>query len=142
MLEAQNLLIALIASSTWMAAISWYVGLVHYPAFRYVQPDDWRKFHQSHTNWTGVLVALPMVVQIIATVGLVMTQAEAVAKVASVICLALSVGWTGAVSGPKHMLLKTKDDRLIDSLIRTNHIRSVAWTAQAILAMGWLLSLR
>jgi hypothetical protein len=59
--------------------------------------------------------------------------------VASFLCLALSVGWTGVVSGPIHGQMVTKDPVLIERLISTNWPRAVAWTAQALIALWPLL---
>ena len=119
-----------------MAAIGWYVGLVHYPAFLRISPDQWREFHQLHTQFTGLLVIGPMLLQVAATVMLFW----AVPKVSdwvlwgSVVCLLLSFGYTLVVSGPIHGQMAEYDRELIEQLINTNWPRCVAWTIQAGLA--------
>ncbi len=129
-------------SSAWMAAVGWYVGLVHYPTFHYVPGERWAEFHRMHTSMTGLLVVLPMVLQIVATVALVVNQRPGQGGWvwASLFCLALSVGWTGMVSGPIHGELRTFDPVLVDRLILTNWPRCVAWTAQAVIS-GFVLAL-
>lgn len=94
-----------------------------------------------HTSRTGVLVGVPMLIQIAATVGLFFVEPGVPhwVLIGSGVCLVFSVGWTGVVSGPIHGRLKEKDSVLIDRLIRTNWPRAVAWTWQALLA-GWVLA--
>jgi hypothetical protein len=131
---------ALALSSAWMAAVSWYVGLVHYPTFRLIPDERWNEFHSHHTLWTGVLVGVPMLIQIGATIALFSIPIDPALRLVSAVLLILSVGWTGVISGPKHKQLETKDDKVIASLIGTNHVRSIAWTIQALLAIAMLLS--
>lgn len=126
-----------------MAAVGWYVGLVHYPSFRFISAEDWAAFHAHHSLNTGLLVVGPMLAQIVATLGLVavLDQIPTGVVVASFICLALSVGWTGLVSGPIHGQMVTKNEALIERLIRTNWPRAVAWTAQSLIALWPLLTM-
>lgn len=133
-------LVVLLFSSAWMAAVGWYVGMVHYPSFHRVSLEEWRAFHALHTSRTGMLVVLPMLVQILATVGLFLVEpgASRWMLVVSAVCLVLSVGWTGVVSGPIHGQLLEKDSALIDRLIGTNWPRALAWTVQAVVA-AWAL---
>lgn len=135
---------ALAASSAWMAAVGWYVGLVHYPTFRYISAQDWAAFHAHHSLTTGTLVVGPMLAQIAATFALVavLDRVPMWVVVGSFLCLALSVGWTGVVSGPIHGQMVTKDPVLIERLISTNWPRAVAWTAQALIALWPLVMMK
>ena len=115
---------------------------MHYPAFRFISAEDWAAFHAHHTLTTGILVVGPMLGQIVSTFALIaaIDQLPLWVIVASFVCLALSVGWTGVVSGPIHGQLVTKDPALIERLISTNWPRAVAWTAQALIAVVPLLN--
>lgn len=130
--------VGLACSAAWMAAVGWYVGLVHYPAFRFVTAEEWTQFHAMHTSATGILVGPPMIIQILCSFAALSLSDSWWVKGSVVLCLALSVGWTGVVSGPIHMKLVTKDAELIEQLIRTNWPRALAWTLQAVLA-AWML---
>jgi hypothetical protein len=140
-MSVETFALALVLSSSWMAAIGWYVGLVHYPAFLSIERARWQSFHRLHTGWTGPLVGPPMLLQIAATATLTFLQVPLWWNALSVAALLLSVGWTAAVSGPIHGKIATlADEKLIRRLIRTNHVRAVAWTAHAALAVYLLLT--
>lgn len=121
-----------------MAAIGWYVGLVHYPSFKLISEASWSSFHSMHTTFTGVLVGPAMILQILCSVLILTQSSSLLIKAGVATCLVLSIGWTAVVSGPIHGQLTTQNMELIDRLVRTNWPRAVAWTAQAILA-GWVL---
>ncbi len=125
-----------------MAAVGWYVGLVHYPTFLRIEHDRWAEFHQHHTQMTGIVVVGPMALQILSALALLVTPGISVLiLIAQLVLLALSAGWTFAVSGPLHLRLPEKDEAVIQRLIATNHPRAIAWTLQAALSIFMLLNL-
>lgn len=121
-----------------MAAIGWYVQLVHYPAFRYVHEDKWSEFHAMHCGQTGVLVVPGMLLQCIGVAGATVALDRWPAVVFG-LCALFSLGWTLVVSGPLHGKLPKPEHSTIDRLIRTNPPRALAWTAQAALAAAMLI---
>jgi hypothetical protein len=132
-------LAAMTVACAWMAAVSLYVELVHYPTFRFISEADWGRFHSMHMAMTGVCVGLPMLVQMAATAGL--GFGRPLPAWGMPVCIGLaafSVGWTMAVSGPIHGRLSTPDPDLIDRLIQLNWPRTLAWTAQALVGAALL----
>ncbi len=130
-------LLALLASSTWMAAVGWYVGLVHYPTFLRIAREDWASFHAFHTSLTGICVGPPMLIQSVATVIVCLQDwVPQWARIGLLLTLMMSFGWTAVVSGPMHgRLANGQDLELIQKLITTNWPRAVAWTAQAVICL-------
>ena len=130
-------LLALLVTSTWMAALGWYVGLVHYPGFLQVSREDWAEFHSAHSFWTGLCVGPTMMVQAAATLLVCLHESTPTwAKGALVLTCLMSLGWTAIVSGPMHgRLAKGRDVEVIKRLIATNWPRALAWTIQAIFCM-------
>ncbi|MCB0826812.1 MAG: hypothetical protein KDC26_11540 [Armatimonadetes bacterium] len=116
-----------------MAAIGWYVGLVHYPAFRLISREHWRTFHSMHSTFTGVLVLIPMLAQVALTFLVAQqTSLPFPAKAVLVVLMIFSVGWTFLISGPLHQKMADQDEKAINLLIWTNTPRAVAWTLQAL----------
>lgn len=135
-------LAGLLLSSSWMAAVSWIVQLVHYPQFLYIDQRAWSRAHRQHRDRIGVLVVPPMMLQVATTI-LLFREGPWPGWFAwvSLVLLAGSVGWTGAVSGPLHIRLKSaKDMAQIQLLVYTNWVRTICWTAQAALAW-WVMVL-
>ena len=124
----------------WMAAIGWYVQLVHYPAFLRIKPEEWGSFHAFHSAMTGVLVVGPMLAQTAATAWCFVLAPLDRKSWLLAACWLLSFGWTLAVTGPMHGrlapgTLQTEVPRLIASC----WVRSIAWSFQALIA-AWLLA--
>lgn len=144
-MKTSVILLLLTMTCAWMGAIGWYVGLVHYPAFRDIQPDRWAAFHASHSMNTGILVGGPMLAQFFLTLMLPFCKDPALPQwlwISCVVCLALSFGWTMVVSGPLHGPLSSAQDIvIIDKLIATNSPRALFWTLEALLAGFGLIQL-
>lgn len=123
-----------------MAAVGWYVQLVHYPGFRLVPSDRWGDYHALHMRGTGLVVVAPMLAQSAATVMLLAEPSPGWLAWTSLALLAASVGWTFLVSGPLHRKLDGPESPALDRLIVTNWPRAVAWTAQAGIAAWAVLA--
>ena len=59
------LLVCLVAAA-YMAGLSWFVGVVHYPLFAGVVAAGWRTYHRRHSDRTTVVVLAPMVAELVA----------------------------------------------------------------------------
>lgn len=135
----------LLGSSAWMAAVGWYVQLVHYPSFRFVPAERFGEFHAMHTSMTGVVVGLPMLVQMACALGCL----AFVPRLPwwwvglALAALAMSAGWTLAVSGPMHSVVRLEgpDGPAIGRLIASCWVRNTGWTLQAALALYALSAL-
>tara|TARA_R110002126_G_scaffold53886_2_gene145943 strand:+ start:4288 stop:4659 length:372 start_codon:yes stop_codon:yes gene_type:complete len=122
-----------------MTGLIWYVQLVHYPSFHFIDKDAFSEFHAHHSLKTGIIV-MPVMSLELATSG----------------ALAWSDGWfslnafgfyfviliwlsTLFFSVPKHnALAHGKVDSLIDGLVHTNWIRTVLWSIKSGLSF-WVL---
>ena len=127
-----------------MAGVIWFVQRVHYPLFRRANRDDFVAFALEHQRRTGPVVAPGMLAELLTGVALVFVVPEGVpawtawAGFGLILVNALS---TAFVQMPLHEKLARDgyDARRIDLLVRTNWLRTVAWTARALLttAMLW-----
>ena len=128
--------------AAYLTGLIWTVQLVHYPGFAYVAPEKFAAFHQHHTRSMSWVVLAPMVLEL-GLAGWLAWQGRNTLGAAVWWGLALVVFiWaaTFLISVPFHNRL-TADGYsyvAIDGLVRTNWLRTVAWTVRSGL-LGWLL---
>jgi hypothetical protein len=128
------------AAATWaMTGLIWFVQVVHYPLFAAVGPAGFAAFHAAHSRLTTLVVGPLMLVEAAGAVWIALER-PAVDAWLGVALLAVVWGTTFFVSVPRHNLLAAGfDAAVIDSLVATNWIRTIAWTARAAVA-AWFLS--
>lgn len=150
------------AASTWfMLGLIWFVQLVHYPLMAAVGPEHFAEYERSHQQRITPIVALAMATEAV-TAGLI---ALAALGVASPLMLAEALptvaGDPGpitpplAVAGfalvvanflstfflqvPLHARLQSGFDHdAWRRLVRTNWIRTIAWSARGVIAAALL----
>jgi hypothetical protein len=130
-------------ASSAMAGLIWFVQVVHYPLFQQVTGEAARDYSQAHRRRTPWVVIPPMLVEA-ATAALVALRPPAGIPPLAAWCglgLVLALWWsTGAVQMPLHARLGQEGHRLptVNALVRSNWLRTVLWTARALLAV-WML---
>lgn len=131
-----------LCSSLYLMGLIWTVQLVHYPSFRYIDPEsfaDFSSFHQSSITW---IVAPVMIVELGSSLYLCSLSAGDW----KLVLLAMMVGlvWcsTFFLSVPLHSALAEKgfDPILIEKLISTNWPRTLLWTLKSSLMLILLRS--
>ena len=128
--------------AAYLTGLIWTVQLVHYPGFAYVAPEKFAAFHQHHTRTMSWVVLAPMVLEL-GLAGWLAVQGRGALGTAGWWALALVLliwAATFSISVPFHNRLAADGYNYIaiDGLVRTNWIRTLAWTARSGL-LGWLL---
>ena len=131
------------AATTALAGLVWVVQVVVYPSFRVCGPTTrWPAMHAHHTRAMAAVVTLPWAVQGLSLALLLLRRPEGVplALLLAAGALAASTVLVTAVwSVPLHgRLAAGYDDRLARQLIRTNWLRTAAWTGGAVCALAML----
>ena len=118
-----------------LAGLVWVVQLLVYPAFRTVGPTPaWPEHHRAHSTAITRLVALPWLVQGVAVAVLLLREPGPLVLLTAALA-ATTVAVTVLVSVPLHVRLgQAYDDATAVRLIRTNWLRTAAWTAGAVCA--------
>lgn len=126
------------SATLFMTGLIWFVQIVHYPLFRNVgthQFEDYERRHQRLTTW---VVGPVMLLEATTAIGLpVMLEPNQKWLAWSAILLLLMIWMVTAVySMPAHRQLSAGfSEETLQGLIRTNWIRTVAWTARSGLVM-------
>lgn len=126
------------AAVTWaMTGLIWFVQVVHYPLMGAVGASGFAAYHAAHARLTTLVVGPPMLVEAACAIWIALERPSTVAWLGLVL-LAVVWGATFFVSVPRHNLLATGfDAAVIDSLVATNWLRTIAWTGRALVA-SWL----
>ena len=105
-----------------MFGVICFVQIVHYPLFFHFRFDDWNKLHKFHSDRTGIVVSLPMLIQVIST--FLLKNGDWILYAFT----ALSIGVTAFVSMPLHQKLSKKFNLgHVRLLILTNSLRVLGW---------------
>ncbi len=132
------------AGATWtMVGVIWVMQLVHYPLFAQVGPETYATYQTLHMQRITWIVGPVMLVEL-ATAGLLAAGYAALVPSVQVWTglglLALIWVSTGLVQAPLHGLLTDGfNARWHNWLVRSNWLRTVAWTVRGILAL-WMLT--
>ena len=122
-------------STAVLAGLVWVIQLVVYPGFRTVGPTPaWPAHHRAHTDALARLVALPWAVQGLTLAVLLLRRPGPLLLLAGALA-ATAVAVTLLSSLPLHARLSgSYDDAVAARLIRTNWLRTTAWSAGALCA--------
>lgn len=141
------------AATLYLAGLIWFVQVVHYPLFERVGREEFPEYERLHAERTTRVVAPAMLAEAICAVVIVVKSkadapllpflsAPAPARGWALLGLGLlSVIWisTFALQVPRHRRLALGfDAEAARSLVATNWIRTLAWTARAGIALRLL----
>lgn len=122
-----------LAATLLLCGLIWTVQLVHYPSFRFVAERDFEGFHSFHSRRISLLVAVLMPVELLAT-ALVLWQDRSTANLVGAGLVILIWASTALLQMPAHRRLAGGfDASALDRLVRTNWIRTLAWSGRGVL---------
>ncbi len=144
MLLSMRLLLVQLLSTLAMFGLIWFVQVVHYPLFLQVGAQEFPAYEAAHANRTTWVVAPLMLLELGSSLALLVlrwrpgsvsaTGAWAGAALVGLIWLS-----TALVQVPLHNRLHAGySASVIRRLVATNWVRTAAWTARAVLVLGWI----
>jgi hypothetical protein len=146
-MTSKTLFIVNLIVTLFLTGLIWTIQVVHYPLFAKVGAAQWRDYHAAHNAAITVLVALPMLIELVLSFGLIVLRPEPLPMwVAYAGCVLALIVWaaTAALSVPVHSALADRlDTALVNRLVLTNWVRTLAWTAHSVLlvfGLGKLLA--
>lgn len=120
----------------YMTGVIWIIQIIHYPLFKLVGEHSFASYHKTHIQKTSLVIAAPMVLELLTGLYLLIDdQAWRNNLVFVASCTLLIFIWisTFLISVPKHDILSKKfNDLEVNALIKTNWIRTIAWSIRAI----------
>ena len=133
------LVVHLVATAV-LTGVAWASLGVVYPAFALVGAAEWPRYHAAaHVRAITRVIVVPWVAQGVSTAALLLDPPDgrfgAAAALAAFALAAVVLTFAGAV--PEHNRLgaaATADARTLTTLNRVHLVRSLIWTAEAVLA--------
>ncbi len=132
------LLLMNLVLSAFLTGLIWFVQVVHYPIFRQVPTAAFGAYHAVHTLTTGRAVAMPMLLELLLGGWLALQFFPGNLKwfnYAAYGLVLLLWGVTFLLAVPLHNKITAGgySEEVINSLVTSNWIRTVAWTVRTAL---------
>jgi hypothetical protein len=138
----QVVLLANAFATFFMTGLIWFVQVVHYPLFAAVGAAEFPGYSRAHQFRTTLVVAPVMLVEALSTLLLALEAPAGTPPALAWIGVALlALIWisTAALQVPAHARLSTGfDGSAARRLVASNWIRTVAWSARALVAIAML----
>jgi uncharacterized membrane protein len=129
------------AATAFMCGLIWVVQLVHYPLMRFVDASKWTAFCQAHQTRITLIVAPMMAAEAVLGAAILILGFRSAAAWLGTGLLAVAWISTFLVQIPLHVKLQARfDAALHERLVRTNWLRTIAWTLRVFVASGLLLT--
>ena len=123
------------AATLYMTGIIWFVQLVQYPLFNRIGQERFAEYENNYTSRTGWVVGPAMLIELATAIALIYFQHNWVPWIGFAL---LTVIWGSTIFRqiPQHKRLeKGFDATTQQKLVRTNWIRTLAWSARAVIAL-------
>jgi hypothetical protein len=118
-----------------MTGLIWVIQIVHYPSFHFIQRQDYRTFAAFHTRSITFIVMPIMAIEFLSQALLLFKAPNGVHITSSALLLLI---WAATIfySIPCHNILATgHDTETVNMLVKTNWVRTVAWTLKSLILL-------
>lgn len=128
-----------LAATLAMAGIVWYVQLVQYPLFAQIPEEVWEAYARSYTQRAGLVIGPIMLIEACSGLFLLISMSKGLTRrLFGLALLLLGLVWasTFGIQVPLHDSLQCGwDDATWETLVFSNWIRTVLWTARIVLLL-------
>lgn len=139
----EAILLSNVVSTLALVGLIWTIQVDVYPLFARVGASDFVPFHAQHSRRITMIVAPLMLVELLSSTALVFLPPASLGRAPFMFGLALVVStWlsTAVVQVPAHQALGSGFDAEVHArLVRSNWIRTVAWSLRGLLVV-WVLA--
>ena len=136
MFEIKILFLNLV-STLFMTGVIWFVQITHYPLFIFVSKDCFSKFSILHSKYSSFVVIIPMLIELFSSLLLLKWSPQFISYYYFLIGFILVlIIWlsTFILQIPAHRsFLNGYDQKKINYLVKTNWIRTLAWSFRTVL---------
>jgi hypothetical protein len=135
-----------LALTLYMSGMIWSIQILEYPLFALVGPNEFPAYHRRHNRGLPFLVILPSLAAFASAVVVIFTRPAPLPLWASLVVAVLDLFFiiaTVVQEAPLHAQLDREGSQapLMRQLVVGNWIRTVLWTANAILLLVWTAQL-
>jgi hypothetical protein len=125
---------------TWaLMGLIWHVQVVQYPLFLAIGPESFSRYHFGHCLRITFLVVPLIFLEALTAVWLIWEGERGSLFLLTLSLIGLAWFSTFFYQAPIHhrLIMEGRSDALIRRLVRTNWLRTWAWTARAFI-VGWI----
>jgi uncharacterized membrane protein len=132
-------------ATVFMTGVIWIIQILHYPLFNMVGRENFTAYEAAHTNLITVVVMPAMLLELVLTILIFFAPPASIPSSLNWLnAVLLAVIWlsTAFLQVPQHAILSRGfDESAYRMLVNSNWIRTVAWSAKAMIAavMVWLV---
>lgn len=124
--------------AAFLAGLHWYLQIVHYPLFSYIEKKPFIEYHINHLKRNIFILFIPMLAEGAFSILLAFDYPSLLNPMIPILCLCISTGlwlYTFSNIAPLQDKLTTDgfDKEVIKKLEETNWIRTMGWTVKTIL---------
>lgn len=135
-----GLLLLHAATTLFMVGVIWFVQIVHYPLYSRVGDAGFAQYERQHTRRTGWVVGIPMLAEIGASAALAWRSGGSLANCGLALLVIIWLS-TWLLQVPAHRRLEYGFDAATHRrLVRTNWLRTVAWSGRGGIAIVLLVA--
>lgn len=128
-----------LVDSALLAGLIWIIQWVHYPSFSYIEPKLFSLFHDFHSKRITMIVAPLMLLELVLSAYGIWAYSSEVWVWANAALVALVWLSTICLQIPLHKRLALGHEQsLIKLLVRSNYVRTYAWSGKIIL-LSWVI---
>ena len=138
-----TLLLLHTAATLYMAALAWFVQVVHYPLMHQVGETRFREYQRGHGRRSSLVAAPVMLFELLTGAWLALDPPAVVGDPPMLLNAALLAGlWvsTFLLHNPAHRELgQGYSEAKVRRLVATNWVRTLLWTLRALLLLALLV---
>lgn len=130
----EQLFIAQLISCAILTGLIWTIQCVHYPSFKYIPDNEFKNFHNFHSQRITWIVMPVMLVELTSAGFLVALKPDSVPLWLNLAGVVLIWLFTFFLSMPIHgQLSQARNSKTVERLIATNWYRTLLWSFRLIL---------
>ena len=130
-------------TTVFMTGVIWMIQVLHYPLFNLVGRENFSAYEAAHSNLISLIVAPAMLLELGFTAWIFFVPPASVPSSLNWLnTILLAIIWlsTAFLQVPQHSILSSGfNEKAYQFLVNSNWIRTVAWSARAVIAsiMVW-----
>jgi hypothetical protein len=140
-LSVEFVLVLHFAVTWFLVGLIWIVQLVHYPLMCFVSANKFAEFEAAHCSRISWIVAPAMALEVLSGLWCAVLLGYNSIFLVSLALLVVVWASTAFIQVPLHNKLSNGlNERCIERLVRTNWLRTIAWTGRGCLVAQVVLT--
>jgi len=133
-------LIINLAAAAFLAGLTWYIQIVHYPLFIFIERKSFLEYHIYHLKKNAYMIFAPMLVEGTFAILFTFDYPLTVSSLIPFLCLCIStamwlITFSKLVPLQDSLTVDGLNKEVVEQLIKLNWIRTIGWSVKALILM-------